>query len=194
MFRVFHIQWNGVIHFCYWVFWRGLCNGILSDWKIDHMQKLHPKEFDIPTYHFGVHKIFRISSSKVMFMVENILRHGLGPFNYYYPQWNLLNSLLNVQNRDCMKMLQSQEVDVSTYHCWVSKVVVSSYSKVIIMVHHKWRHLVGTSHYCSPQWFLSNAFSNDPNREHMQKLWPTEFDVPNYQFGVQKAITFHIIV
>ena len=34
------------------------------------MKKLHPWEFDIPTYHFGVHKIISGYSSWVMFRVH----------------------------------------------------------------------------------------------------------------------------
>ena len=48
---------------------RDLSNGLLSDPNEDHMQKLRPWEFDIPTYHFGAHKIVGVSSSRVLFRV-----------------------------------------------------------------------------------------------------------------------------
>ena len=60
---------------------RDLSNGLLSDPNRNRMQKLHPREVDIPTYHFKAHKNIGISSSRVM-------------FGTYFPQLFMLKFLL----------------------------------------------------------------------------------------------------
>ena len=40
----------------------------------------------------------------------------------------------------------------------------------------------------SPRWDLSNGLLNDPNGDHMQKLWPGEVGIPTYHFGAHKNV------
>ena len=55
----------------YYTHWWYLSKGLSSDQNEDHMKKLCPWEVDVPTYHFVVHKIIGISSSRFMFMVNH---------------------------------------------------------------------------------------------------------------------------
>ena len=65
-----HIQTEGVFPFRYCTSQWYFSNGLLSTPNKDHMQKLCPREDDIPTYYFRVHKIVGFSSSRVMFRVS----------------------------------------------------------------------------------------------------------------------------
>lgn len=70
-----HRQMHGVDHFHYYFVRREIFNGLFSDPNWDCMQNLCPRVVDVPTYHFRVHKTIGISSSRAMFMVQNIWRH-----------------------------------------------------------------------------------------------------------------------
>jgi len=45
--------------------WLDLSDEVLSAPKRDHMQKLHPRKFDMSTTPVGAHKPFGVSSSRV---------------------------------------------------------------------------------------------------------------------------------
>jgi len=55
------------------------------------MQTLCPREDDVTTFHFEVHKTICVSYSRVMFIVHCIQIHGLGPFHYCY-YWKYISS------------------------------------------------------------------------------------------------------
>ena len=48
---------KGVGHFHYCATQQDLSNGLSSDPNGDRMQKLHPCEVNVKTFHFGVNKI-----------------------------------------------------------------------------------------------------------------------------------------
>ena len=49
---------------------RDVSNGLLRNLNEDHMQKLCPREVDIPTYHFEARITVGVSSSRVLFGVS----------------------------------------------------------------------------------------------------------------------------
>ena len=53
----------GYIH--YFTLQLGLSNTLLRDTNRERIRKLHPREFDVRTYHIRVHKTIGISSSRV---------------------------------------------------------------------------------------------------------------------------------
>ena len=95
------------------------------------MQKLHPSEVNIPTYHFRVKKIVGISTSKVMFREHFRRRNGEVHIHYYGPWWVLSNSFFSDLNKYHMQKLLPSEVDVPTNHFWVCKPISISYYKVM---------------------------------------------------------------
>lgn len=102
-FRVHHSWWNGVITFYYF---SPLCepsNGLLSNKNRDHIQTLHSEEVGVLTYPFEVNKTVNISSSRAMFRVHYIWRHGVWKFYYFYPLEDHSNSLYSDRNQDLMQ-------------------------------------------------------------------------------------------
>lgn len=85
MFRVHHIWRHGKIYFHYYVPQQDHSKCIWSDLNKDYIQKLHPQEIDVSTYHFGVHKTILTSSSKVIFRVYPRKRDSVGLFEYSIP-------------------------------------------------------------------------------------------------------------
>ena len=82
-------------------------------------------------------------------MVHHRIRHDVGLFDYCTSQGDLSNSLRNDPNKDHMKMLRPQEVDVPTYHFVVHKTIGISYSRLIFRVNYIQMHVLGTFHYCT---------------------------------------------
>ena len=48
--------------------------------------------------------------------------------------------------------------------------------------------IVGAFHYFTPQRYLSNSPSSDPNEDHIKKLNSQEFEVPTHHLGVNKNV------
>lgn len=67
IFSVHHTQNHGVVPIHYFTLHWGLSSSLLINPCKDGMQKLRPRELDIPTYHFRVHKNVGISSCIVIF-------------------------------------------------------------------------------------------------------------------------------
>ena len=136
MFRVQHIQRNGVFHSHYWTHFQYHSNSLSSDQNVDSMQMLHHSEVDVPTHHFRVHKTVCILYSKVMFRVHYIWMHGLFLSHYCTHQIYLSNSLLSDPNRDRMQTLLPWEVDVPNYSFEDKTNVAISSSRVMFRVHY----------------------------------------------------------
>lgn len=79
------------------------------------MQKLHPREVNVPTYYFGVHKTLGILSTRVIFRVQHRQIHGVTPFHYCASLLDLSNGLLSNLNEDHMQKFFLGEVDLPTY-------------------------------------------------------------------------------
>ena len=58
-------------HFFYFYPRPYLSNYLLRNPNEDHMHMLHARDVDVPTYHFKVHKIVHVSSSRVIFIVHH---------------------------------------------------------------------------------------------------------------------------
>lgn len=133
------------------------------------MQKLHPQEVDIPSYHFRIQKI-------------------IVPFHYWNPCWNISNGLSSYQKRDHVQSLYRSEFYVPTYHFEVKKTIGVSYSRLMFTIHHSlWNH-VGRFYYCTPRQDFSIFLSTNPNKDHMQMLHPQEVVVPTYHLMIHKSI------
>jgi hypothetical protein len=100
------------------------------------MKELHPLEFDIKTSHFGVHKIIGSSYYRVTFRVIHTQIHGASTTYYCIPLHILSNGFLSDPNKDHMKNVCPQEIDIPTYHIEVNKTIQISYSIVMIMVYY----------------------------------------------------------
>lgn len=61
MLRVQCIKRHEIRHFYYYFPWWKIFNGVSSDPNADSMQKIHPQEVDVPTYHFWVNKTIGVS-------------------------------------------------------------------------------------------------------------------------------------
>lgn len=83
---------NSLVPFPYCSLHKYLSNGLSSDLNLDRMKKLCPREVDIPTYHFCIHKPISVSSYRVMSRVYFRLRYHVGHFLYCSPWWNLCPS------------------------------------------------------------------------------------------------------
>jgi hypothetical protein len=114
--KVQYIWIHGVGSFHYFTPQWDITDDLSSDLDGDYMQKIHPREVDVPTYHFEVNKNVIILSDMVMFRVHHGLKHVLFPFHYFTPRWYLSNDLSSNPNRDRMQKLRHWEVDVPTYH------------------------------------------------------------------------------
>lgn len=98
-------QRYGLGNFIYFNPHQDLSNNIFSDPNGDCMQNLFPQEVEVQTYHFVVHIIVRISSSRIMFRVKHIQMHCLHHFLYYTPWKYLSNGLLCDPYEDHIKNL-----------------------------------------------------------------------------------------
>lgn len=116
--------------------WWNLSNSMSSDPNENHLKKLCPREVDILTYHFVVHKNVGVSYSKVIFRVCSNKRHGIGTLQYFTPPRYLSNCLLSEQNGYRMQTLCPLNVHVATFHSRVHKIIGISYSIVTFRVHH----------------------------------------------------------
>ena len=71
-----------------------------------------------------------------MFSVDYTWMHGVHPFHYYTPPWDLCNGLSSDQSNNFIQKLRREEGDMATYHFMVHKIVCISYYKVMFMIHH----------------------------------------------------------
>ena len=85
-------------------------------------------------------------------------------------------------------------IDILTFILNVHKTISISYYRFMYRIHDILKHGLGYFHYFSPQRYLSNGFSTDPNGYPMQKLLLQEDDVPTYHFGFRNLLVFHILV
>lgn len=128
-----------------------------------------------------------------MFRVHHIQRHGVGPFHYFFPQWDLPNSLSSNPNGDRMQKLHTWEFYIPTYHFGVHKTIGILSSWFMYRIQRSERHGVEPFKNCGPWWYLSSNLLGDPNKDCMQKLHPREDNVPTYHFTVHKLFPFHIL-
>jgi hypothetical protein len=100
------------------------------------MQKLHPLEFDVPTYHFAIDKIIAIASPRVIFIIHHRKMNGVWNLHYFTPQWEHFNGLSSNTKKDYMQKLCCGEVEVQTYHFGVHKIVGFYSYRIMFAVHH----------------------------------------------------------
>ena len=79
------------------------------------MPKLWPRDVDIPSNHFGVHKTASVSTSRVIFKIKYRQRHGVGHFKCCAISHNISNGLSSYPNGDHMQKLSPMEFDLPTY-------------------------------------------------------------------------------
>jgi hypothetical protein len=162
MLRVHHILRHGVCPFHHSNTMWDNSNCHSSDPNEDGMQKAHPQEVYIPSYHFEVHKIVIISFSGVMFRVHLSESNSVCTFNHCVPWWYLSNGLLRAPNIDHMQKIHPREVDIPLYHLRVHNTICVSSSRVIFMLHSSWRHYLGPYYYFTHCKNLSNILLHDP--------------------------------
>lgn len=92
IFRVERNWRHGIGPLHYSTPWWYLSSGLSSNPKKYCVKTIHPREVEVPKYHFKVHKIVGISSWRVMFMGKHSWRHGVGNFHYCTPFSNCLSS------------------------------------------------------------------------------------------------------
>ena len=147
-----------------------------------------PRGCDVPTYHLKVEKTISVSPSRVMYRVHHIKWHGLGPLHRWATTLDNLNGLSSYPSGDCKQKLCRREIDVHAYHVNIHKIMVITYSTVILRVHNIWRYAIGPFQYCSPCEGLSNGLLSDTNGDHLRKLCSREVDVQTYHFWFHKTI------
>ena len=135
MFRAHYSQRHCVRKFQYFSLLWELSNSISIDPNAYHIQKLCPKDVDIETYHFGVHKTVCVSSSYVIVRVNYRIRNCIDPLHYFSPSHILSNSLFRNPNIDYILMFYPKKVEVPSLHFKVHKNIVVSPYRVMSRVH-----------------------------------------------------------
>ena len=107
-------------------------NDLSSNPNRDRMQKLCPKEFDVPTYHFNVHNTICIWYFRAMLRVHFAWTHGVILSLNFSSWWDISNSILSDPTKDHLQKLCPHEGYVPNYNFGVDKMVDIYYSRVIL--------------------------------------------------------------